>query len=107
VLTGSRRASRAAPVSGDLFQARILNDRRERRASADRERIGPALAIVRDESPDSHGLHRMRENAGRSQSRTPLELRRFEAEALWSKTASRSRPGRTFYALLVLPWTKP
>jgi hypothetical protein len=26
---------------------------------------------------------------------TPLELRRFEAEAFWSKTGSVSRPGRT------------
>jgi hypothetical protein len=34
-------------------------DGRERSAAAVRERIGPALTIVRDEAPDGHGLHRM------------------------------------------------
>ena len=41
----------------------MLKDRRKRRASAVRERINPGLAIVRDESPDSHGLHGMRKDA--------------------------------------------
>jgi hypothetical protein len=48
-----------------LFQARVLQDRAERSASAVRERVRPALAIVRDEFPDDHGLHRMGENADR------------------------------------------
>jgi len=30
------------------------------------ERIRPALAIVRDESPDGHGLHRMVDDADRA-----------------------------------------
>jgi hypothetical protein len=59
----------AAISCHDLFrrnrQPGILKDRRERRASAIRERIGPALAIVRDESPNGHGLHRMCEDADR------------------------------------------
>src|SRR5215510_9156287 len=49
-----------------LFQPRILTDRRERRTTAVRERIRPALAIVRDESPDGHGLHRMVDDADRA-----------------------------------------
>src|SRR5215831_20118926 len=44
----------------------ILKDRRERSAPAVRERIRPVLTIVRDETPDRHGLHRMREDAGRA-----------------------------------------
>jgi hypothetical protein len=34
-------------------------------ASAARERLRPALATVRDETADGHGLHRMGENANR------------------------------------------
>src|SRR5262245_61989346 len=49
-----------------LFQPRILKDRRERRTTAVRERIRPALAIVRDESPDGRGLHRMVDDADRA-----------------------------------------
>ena len=48
-----------------LFQPRILNHRRKRRTTAVRERIHPGRAIVRDESPHGHGLHRMREDADR------------------------------------------
>ena len=46
-----------------LFQPRILKDRRKRRTTAVRERLHPGRAIVRDESPHGHGLHRMREDA--------------------------------------------
>jgi len=64
--SGSRPATRAAATSRRGFiSARILKDRAERSASAVRERVRPALAIVRDESPDGHGLHRMGENADR------------------------------------------
>jgi hypothetical protein len=38
----------------------IPMDRKERSASAVRERIGSALAIVDDESLDGHGLHCVR-----------------------------------------------
>jgi hypothetical protein len=61
-----------AEPAGFIFSPAILKDRRERGASAVRERIRPALAIVRHESPDGHRLHRMRDadrgvvNAGRS-----------------------------------------
>ena len=60
-------ASRAAATSqsGIYFRPRILKDRAERCASAVRERVQPALAIVCDETPDGHGLHRMGENADR------------------------------------------
>src|SRR5262249_40982626 len=44
----------------------ILKDGRERGAAAIRERIHPALTIVRDESPDGHGLHRMVSDADRA-----------------------------------------
>jgi hypothetical protein len=50
------------PESG-LFQARIIEDCRQRRASAVRERVGSGLAIVDDESLDGHGLHRMVDDA--------------------------------------------
>jgi hypothetical protein len=46
-------------ILGISFHPGILKDRRERSASAVRERIRPALAIVRDETSDCHGLHRM------------------------------------------------
>src|SRR5262249_44642077 len=49
-----------------LFQSSILKDRRERRTAAVRERICPGLTIVRDESPDGHGLHRPRKDAART-----------------------------------------
>jgi hypothetical protein len=48
-----------------LFQPGTLKDRRERCTTAVRERKHPGLAIVRDESPDGHGLHRMGEDADR------------------------------------------
>jgi hypothetical protein len=44
----------------------ILKYGRERSAAAVRERIRPALAIVRDEAPDSHGLHCMIDDANRA-----------------------------------------
>jgi hypothetical protein len=47
------------------FQSSILKDRGERRASAIRKRVCPGLAIVRDESPDGHRLHRTGEDADR------------------------------------------
>ena len=47
------------------FHPSILEDHRERRASAVRERIRSALAIVPDKSPDSHRLHRLREDPDR------------------------------------------
>src|SRR5262249_2863813 len=49
-----------------LCQPGVLEDRRERCTTAVRERIHAGLAIVRDESPDGHGLHRMGEDADRS-----------------------------------------
>jgi hypothetical protein len=54
-----------AEPAGFIFSPAILKDRRECGVSAVRERIRPALAIVRDESPDGHRLHRMREDADR------------------------------------------
>src|SRR6516225_7650672 len=53
----------AYPARG-LFQA-LLKDRRQRSASAVRERVRPALAIVRDKSPDRHGLHCPRRDSDR------------------------------------------
>src|SRR5262249_38224378 len=44
----------------------IRKDGRERSAAAVRERIRPALAIVCDESPDGHRLHRMVDDAYRA-----------------------------------------
>ena len=52
----SARSVAPASLSG-LCQPRIPEDRKERSASAVRKRIGPALAIVDDESLDGHGLH--------------------------------------------------
>jgi len=46
-----------------LCQPRIPKDRKERRASAVRERIVASLAIVDDESLDRHGLHCVRGDA--------------------------------------------
>jgi hypothetical protein len=59
------KSSRGDKPERGLLKARILKDRAERSASAVRERVRPALAIVRDETPDGHGLHRMGENADR------------------------------------------
>ena len=59
------KSSRGDKPERGLLKARILKDRAERSASAVRERVRPALAIVRDESVDDHGLHRMGENADR------------------------------------------
>jgi hypothetical protein len=59
------KSSRGDEPERGLFQTRILKDRAERGASAVCERVRPALAIVCDESPDGHGLHRMGENADR------------------------------------------
>ena len=42
------------------------SDKRKRGAAAVRERIRPTLAIVRDEPPDGHGLHRMVDDADRA-----------------------------------------
>jgi hypothetical protein len=59
-----------APASRLLFGCNpnlgILKDGRERSAAAVREGIRPALTIVRDESPDGHGLHRMVDDAYRA-----------------------------------------
>ena len=54
-------AIRALPAA--LCQPRIPKDRKERRASAVRERIVAGLAIVDDESLDRHGLHCVRGDA--------------------------------------------
>ena len=37
----------------------MLKDSRKRSAAAVRERIRSTLTVVRDESPNGHGLHRM------------------------------------------------
>jgi hypothetical protein len=55
----------AAMSRRDLFQSGILKDRHECSASAVRERIRTTLAIMRDEPPDGHRLHRMRKNTDR------------------------------------------
>jgi hypothetical protein len=55
----------AAMSRRGLFQSGILKDRHECSASAVRERIRPTLAIMRDEPPDGHRLHRMRKNTDR------------------------------------------
>src|SRR5262249_46441893 len=44
----------------------IQKDGRERSATAVRERIRPALAIMRDEPPNGHGLHRVCHDADRA-----------------------------------------
>jgi hypothetical protein len=44
----------------------IFKEGRESSAAAVRERVCFALAIVRDESPDGHRLHRMSGNADRA-----------------------------------------
>jgi hypothetical protein len=49
-----------------IIQPSILKDCSERRAATVRERIRPALAIVRDEFPNRHGLHRMVGDADRA-----------------------------------------
>jgi hypothetical protein len=61
------------PARGDrlrgvvaLYQPSIFKHRRKRSAAAIGERIGPALTIVRDESPNRHGLHRMGGDADRA-----------------------------------------
>jgi hypothetical protein len=51
------------PSRPGLCQPRIPEDRKERSASAVRKGIGPALAIVDDESLDGHGLHCVRGDA--------------------------------------------
>jgi hypothetical protein len=57
-------ARSVAPASRPgLCQPRIPEDRKERSASAVRKRIGPALAIVDDESLDGHRLHCVRGDA--------------------------------------------
>src|SRR5580692_5213570 len=56
-------AAIAAISRPGLCQSRIPKDRKERSASAIRKRIGPALAIVDDESLDGHGLHCVRGDA--------------------------------------------
>jgi hypothetical protein len=55
----------AAMSRRGLFQSGILKDCHECSASAVRERIRPTLAIMRDEPPDGHRLHRMRKNTDR------------------------------------------
>ena len=53
----ARRLVALLPPRGPgLCQPRIPEDRKERSASAVGKRIGPALAIVDDESLDGHGL---------------------------------------------------
>src|SRR5215471_10560396 len=52
-----------------LFRSKdlgIRKDGRKRSAAAVRKRIHPALAIVCDEPPDGHGLHRMVGDANRA-----------------------------------------
>jgi hypothetical protein len=46
-----------------LGQPSVLKNSSESRASAVGKRVGPALAIMDDESLDSHGLHCMRGDA--------------------------------------------
>jgi hypothetical protein len=59
----SRRQLFANTATRGLCQPRIPEDRKERSASAVRKRIGPALAIVDNESLDGHGLHCVRGDA--------------------------------------------
>src|SRR5262245_36354629 len=62
---GANLNSESRPVPPELHATRlrcnpnlgILKDGRERSAAAVRERIHPALAIVRDQPPNGHGLH--------------------------------------------------
>jgi hypothetical protein len=49
-----------------LIQPSIFKHRCKRSEAAVGERIGPALTIVRDESPYGHGLHRMYGDADRA-----------------------------------------
>src|SRR5262252_3621259 len=55
--------ARTPPSRPGLCQSRIPEDRKERSAPAVRKRIGPALAVVDDESLDGHGLHCVRGDA--------------------------------------------
>src|SRR5215831_18594816 len=60
-------AGSVAPASRpSLCQPRIPKDCQECSASAIRKRIGPALAIVDEESLDGHGLHCVRGDANSS-----------------------------------------
>jgi hypothetical protein len=59
-------ARRGRNVRHEQPIASILKYRRERSAAAVRERVGPALTIVRDETPDGHGLHGMVGDADRA-----------------------------------------
>ena len=59
-------APAASPMAArgiDLGQPSVQENSPESRAFAVRERIGPALTIVDDESLDRHGLHRVRGDA--------------------------------------------
>src|SRR5262245_10523758 len=66
--------SESRPVPPELHATRlccnpnlgILKDGRERCTAAGRERIRPALAIMRDEPPNGHGLHRVCGDADRA-----------------------------------------
>jgi hypothetical protein len=106
------KSSRGDEPERGFFQARMLKDRAERSASAVRERVRPALAIVRDESPDGHGLHRMREDANRGvvdpgrgakQNYSILwaQLRRRLCHGLLSPPAFRKRSHRVLARRLV------
>src|SRR5499427_1972590 len=108
---GGAYAIRALPAA--LCQPRIPKDRKERRASAVRERIVAGLAIVDDESLDRHGLHCVRgdANGGRADAgcgaeqdhallcgerRRPLchgySRRQLFANALMAASCNRKRP---------------
>src|SRR5215831_10871510 len=63
-LAGGEPAGRNAGRRG-LFQPSIHKDSCERSTSAVYESINAGLAVVRDGSPDGHGLHRAREDADR------------------------------------------
>jgi hypothetical protein len=70
VLGADLKCSESGPIHPTQLRCNpnlgILKYGRKRSAAAVRERIRPTLAIVRDEPPDGHGLHRMVDDADRA-----------------------------------------
>src|SRR5262245_47553931 len=81
-----------APASRLLFGCNpnlgIIKYGRKRGAAAVRKRIHPALAIVRDESPDGHGLHRMVGDANRAVNNAGRDAEQNHA-VLWAECRRR------------------
>src|SRR5215470_6946909 len=66
----------------------IIKYGRKRGAAAVRKRIHPALAIVRDKSPDGHGLHRIVGDANRAVNNAGRDAEQNHA-VLWAECRRR------------------